>query len=365
VGEEEVAPPLAGRPTSAFWRKKCVLLTGHTGFIGGWTAAVLQFLGARVIGYAKAPQTTPSLFSLTGLERRVTSTIADLRDAGTLARVMRAERPDIVLHLAAQSLVSKGYAEPHETFEVNVMGTINLLEQVRAQGAGSVVVMTSDKVYLGSGADNRENDRLGAVDPYGGSKVCCEVVAEVYAHSFLDKVGIPLATVRAGNVIGGGDWADNRLIPDAIRAFAARRALALRFPTAIRPWQHVLDAVRGLLLVAEHTAAAPSGPRAWNVGPKPGETYAVGEIARLAAAAWGPDARIVHDTRPSFAETEKLVLDSSRIRSELRYAEPWPLAEIVSRTIDWYRAALRGDDAWTLTGAQIDDHFSETSRAAP
>lgn len=361
---EKVAHPLTGMFDSRFWQGKRVLLTGHTGFIGGWTAAVLHGLGAKVVGYAKSPLTSPSFFALTGLETRIVSIIADLRDRDALSQAFRSGKPDIVLHLAAQSLVSTGYAEPYETFDVNVMGTASLLECVRAHGAGSVVVMTTDKVYRGSDGNNGEDDRLGASDPYGGSKVCCETVAEVYARSFLEKEKIPLATVRAGNVVGGGDWAQNRLIPDAVRAFAQNQPLILRHPQATRPWQHVLDAVNGLLLVVQHNADGSAGPSAWNVGPKVGETMSVGEVADLAAACWGDGARIEHDSHHSFPETEHLAIDSHRIRSELGYAQPWTLPQILNRTMQWYRQALNGGDTWELTCRQIDNYGVDASSEA-
>jgi CDP-glucose 4,6-dehydratase len=361
---EAVTAPLAAALDPDFWRGRRIFLTGHTGFIGGWTAAVLKGCGAELFGYALPASTTPSFFGLTGLDRRLAGTIADLRDRAALASAYAAARPDFVIHLAAQPLVAVGYTNPAETFETNVMGTVNLLDCVRERGAGAVVVMTSDKVYRGSAADNREDDRLGADDPYGGSKVCCEIVAEVYARSFLTKAGVPLATVRAGNVVGGGDWADHRLIPDAVRAFSAGRPLVLRRPTAVRPWQHVLDAVCGLLLVARRTAGRPAGPDAWNIGPPTGRTMTVDEVAALAASAWGKGARVVHDGVQAFPETDLLTLDSRRIRAELGYAEPWDLPQILARTMEWYREALAGADAWALARHQIDDYVAATAVAS-
>lgn len=282
-----MAEALSGRRTlldRAFWRGRRVLLTGHTGFIGGWTAALLHGLGAETWGYALPAPTTPSFFQLTGLAGRLESALGDVRDERALGSFYAAARPDIVLHLAAQPLVNVGYLSPLETFDINLMGTVKLLDCVRRTGARAVVVMTTDKVYRDLRADNGEDDRLGAGDPYGGSKVCCEVAAEVYGRSFLAPAGIPLATVRAGNVLGGGDWAADRLLPDAVRAFAAGRPLALRRPDARRPWQHVLDASYGLLLVAQSAVGGPAAPTAWNIGPSGGRRATVGEVARLAAA---------------------------------------------------------------------------------
>jgi len=352
------------RPTAldpGFWRGRRIFLTGHTGFIGGWAAVVLNGWGAEVFGYALPPSTTPSLFDLAGLERRFAGTFADLRDRAALVGAYSAARPDLVIHLAAQPLVGVGYENPAETFEINVMGTVNLLECVRARGPSAVIIMTSDKVYRGSSIDNREEDRLGAYDPYGGSKVCSEVVGEVYARSFLAKAGVPLTTVRAGNVVGGGDWSDNRLIPDAVRAFSAHLPLSLRHPGAVRPWQHVLDAVAGLLLVAQRTARGPVGPDAWNIGPPAGHRMTVGEIAGLAASAWSNEARVVYDAVQAFPETELLTLDSRRVRGELGHAEPWDLPQSLARTMGWYREALRGADAWALARHQIDDYLAATT----
>ena len=358
---EAVAGPRAGRIDPGFWRGRRVFLTGHTGFIGGWTAAVLHGLGAELSGYALPPPTTPSFFDLTRLASRLSGTVADLRDRDALLGAYKVARADIVIHLAAQPLLGAGFASPVETFETNVMGTVNLLECVRECGAGTVVVMTSDKVYRNSATDNREQDRLGASDPYGGSKVCCEVVAEVYAHSFLSKAGVPLATVRAGNVVGGGDWAADRLIPDAMRAFGDRRPLSLRRPGAIRPWQHVLDAILGILLIVQRTAGDPAVPEAWNVGPPVGRMMTVGKVATLAASIWGDGASVVHDGPIAFPETDRLTLDSRRIRTELGFAASWDLPELLARTVEWYRQTLAGADAWALTCRQIDDYLASAA----
>jgi CDP-glucose 4,6-dehydratase len=361
MGEALVRGPAALDP--GFWRDRPILLTGHTGFIGGWTSVVLQRLGARVFGYALDAPTTPSFFDLTGLAARLEGRLADIRDRQGLDAAFAAVKPDIVLHLAAQPLVGIGYANPVETFEVNVLGTVNLLDCVRRRGAAAIVVMTTDKVYRESHSENREDEQLGACDPYGASKVCCEIVAEAYGRSYLEPAGVPLATVRAGNVVGGGDWATDRLIPDAVRAFSARRPLSLRRPYAARPWQHVLDAVYGVLLVAQATARGSHGPQAWNVGPPSGRLMTVGDVAALAADAWGDHARVVNDGERTFEESGILTLSSQRIRQELGYAEPWDLPLIVSRTTAWYRQALAGEDAWELSQREIDDYFAAATAA--
>jgi CDP-glucose 4,6-dehydratase len=356
MGEALTRSPAALDP--AFWRDRRVFLTGHTGFIGGWTAAVLTSFGARVDGYALEAPTNPSFFELTGLAKRVDGVIGDVRHRQALDTAFAAARPDVVLHLAAQPLVSVGYSDPTDTFEVNVLGTVNLLDCVRRRGAGSVVVMTTDKVYRDSSAENREDESLGARDPYGASKVCCEIASEAYARSFLAPAGVPLSTVRAGNVVGGGDWAADRLVPDAVRAFSHGRPLSLRRPEAARPWQHVLDAVYGLLLVAQTTARGPARPDAWNVGPPAGRTMTVGEVAAVAASAWGNDARVVTDGERTFEEAGILTLSSQRIRREMGFVEPWDLPTIIFRTMRWYRHALGGEDAWTLAEKEIADYFA-------
>lgn len=339
----------------AFWRGRRVLLTGHTGFIGGWTAAWLNRMGADVTGFALAPATTPSFHDLTGLADRVDGIIADVRDADALARAFASSRPDIVLHLAAQPLVRRGYVQPVETFAINVMGTVNLLDCVRHHRAEAAVVMTSDKVYgdRGRQAWHQEGDALGAPDPYGGSKVCCEAVVEAYAQSYFAPAGIGVATVRAGNVIGGGDWGADRLVPDAVRAFSAGAPLVLRRPEAVRPWQHVLDAVNGLLLVAELAARErkPVGP--WNIGPAERTSVTVGDLAARFARAWSDGARVVHEPRTDFPETRYLGLDAARAHGELGFRSPWSLEEVVDKTVQWYRDAGNAG-AWDLTVNQID-----------
>lgn len=338
-----------------FWRGCRVLVTGHTGFIGGWTCAWLYALGSEVAGIALPPSTNPSFHDLAGLKTRVNGGIADIRSPSALAGVYEAVRPDVVLHLAAQPLVRVGYEQPEATFAVNLMGTVNLLDCVRRHGAKAVVVMTSDKVY-GPGdshMQHREGDRLGAHDPYGGSKACCELAVEAYAQSFLAAAATGVATVRAGNVLGGGDWQTDRLLPDAVRAFSADRPLMLRHPDAVRPWQHVLDAVQALLVVAQEAARRQIFIGPWNVGPPPDRTITVGALAAMAASAWGGGARISEGGTKQYPETGFLAIDGSKARTELGTITPWTLEAIVERTVTWYKSALSGRDAWKLTMEQI------------
>jgi len=347
-----------------FWSSRRVLVTGHSGFIGGWTSAWLCALGSDVSGISLPPPTDPSFHDLTGLKNRINGATADVRSPAELSRAFEAAKPDIVLHLAAQPLVRIGYEQPDETFAVNLMGTVNLLDCVRRFGAKAIVVMTSDKVY-GPGDGRtlyRECDALGAHDPYGGSKACCELAVESYAHSFLSGSQVGSATVRAGNVLGGGDWQVDRLVPDAVRGFAVGKPLVLRFPEAVRPWQHVLDAVQGLLLVAQQAARQQNSIGPWNVGPLPGRAVTVGALADMIATAWGGDARVTRAGTRSYPETHFLAIDGAKARAELSVVSPWDLETIVRHTVDWYKGALAGQDAWALAMAQIDTYATDCAR---
>ena len=339
-----------------------MLVTGHTGFIGGWLCARLYELGAEIAGFALAPLDGPSFYELTGLAARLHGRIGDIRSPAELAAAFTGTRPQIVLHLAAQAFVGAAYADPAATFAANLMGTVNVLEAARHAKPEAVVVMTSDKVYAPSGErSHREDDRLGPSDPYGASKACCELAVETYAHSFYAEAGIGLASVRAGNVIGGGDWGIDRLVPDAIRAFASGEVLALRRPGAVRPWQHVLDAVNGLLCVAEAAARhGQIGP--WNIGPPSGTRTDVGRLARLLAAEWGSGAQVRADAAAEYPESAYLAIDNSRAKRELGLHGAWPIERAVAATVAWYKTALEGGDAWTLTLSQIAEHQAELSR---
>jgi len=323
-------------------------------------------LGSKVAGIALPPPTEPSFHDLTGLKGRMNGVIADVRSPADLARAYEAAKPDIVLHLAAQPLVRLGYEQPDETFAINLMGTVNLLDCVRRSGAKAVVVMTSDKVYgPGDGRSlHREGDPLGAHDPYGGSKACCELAVESYAQSFLTGASVGSATVRAGNVLGGGDWQLDRLVPDAIRAFAVGKPLVLRYPQAVRPWQHVLDAVQGLLAVAQEAARQQNFIGPWNVGPPPDRTVPVGTLGEMLAAAWGQGSRVTHEETRFYPETHFLAIDGAKARAELGIVSPWSLDAIVQRSVDWYKDALGGQEAWKLAMTQIEAYEADCGRVA-
>lgn len=284
-----------------FWEGKRVLLTGHTGFKGGWLSLWLQSLGANVTGYALLPPTQPSLYEVARVGDGMYSHIADIRDLDRLVAVMRETRPEIVIHMAAQPLVRYSYVNPVETYATNVMGTVNLLEAVRQVGGVRVVVnVTSDKCY-----ENREwiwgyreHDPMGGYDPYSSSKGCAELVAAAYRNSFFNPEafgthGVALASVRAGNVIGGGDWAEDRLIPDFMRAIMAGRAVVIRSPHAIRPWQHVLEPLSGYLLLAQHLwTDGPAFAEGWNFGPVDEDAKPVEWIVEQLTGLWGGGCRL-------------------------------------------------------------------------
>jgi CDP-glucose 4,6-dehydratase len=331
-----------------FWRGKRVFLTGHTGFKGGWLTLWLADMGAEVHGYALAPPTVPNLFTVANLQDRlVRSTIADIRDAAALAQAMQTAQPDIVLHLAAQPLVRYSYAAPVETYAVNVMGTVNLLEAVRlTPSVKAVVNVTTDKCY-----ENREwvwpyreNEAMGGFDPYSSSKACSELVTAAYRCSFLDAAGIQLASARAGNVIGGGDWADDRLVPDFLRALDAGRALTIRSPQATRPWQHVLEPLSGYLMLAERLFTGGHGfAEAWNFGPEETDARPVQWIVeylcgQVPGAVWQCDAA------PQPHEANMLKLDSSKAKAQLGWRPRWDLQTALGMTLAWHQAWKQGLD---------------------
>ncbi|MEZ5541531.1 MAG: CDP-glucose 4,6-dehydratase [Pseudomonadota bacterium] len=345
-----------------FWRNRRVLLTGHTGFKGGWLSLWLSELGAEVHGYALAPPTDPGFYQACNVaERLAGNTIADIRDADTLERAVRDAQPDIVLHLAAQSLVRRSYAAPAETYAVNVMGTVNLFEAVRrTPGIRAVINVTSDKCYENQEWvwPYRENEPVGGFDPYSSSKGCAELVTAAYRRSFLDEAGVPLASARAGNVIGGGDWAADRLVPDFLRALDAGEVLGIRSPGATRPWQHVLEPLSGYLLLAEKLVTeGPAFAEAWNLGPDAADTCTVEWIveqlcSRLPGARWRSDAP------PQAHEANALQLDSSKARARLGWQPRWNLHTALDYTVAWHRAWRQGTDMADVSLQQIRDYQS-------
>jgi CDP-glucose 4,6-dehydratase len=347
----------------AVWSGRRVFVTGHTGFKGGWLMALLKRLGARASGYALAPYSAPNLFEAANIGMLGSSAIGDIRDGPSLSRAMAEAEPDVVLHLAAQALVRPARTEPIETFSTNVVGTAQVLEAVRiTPGVKACVVITSDKVY-----DNvewpwayREGDKLGGKEPYGASKACAEMVVDAYRHSYFSGEGAPpLATGRAGNVIGGGDWAEDRLIPDAMRAFSAGERLLIRNPSAVRPWQHVLEPLSGYLRLAEALLKGQALPQplAFNFGPAQEDAVPVRNVADEIAGRWGNGAAWAPDNRFQPYEARLLEVDSAKARSALGWRPRWRLAEALDRTVAWYRAFYDGADMQALTLQQIDEYL--------
>jgi CDP-glucose 4,6-dehydratase len=343
-------------PDPAFWSGRRVFLTGHSGFKGAWAALWLKRLGAEVHGFALAPETEPSLWRLVGERLLASETIGDVRDRDALAGAVRRARPEIVLHMAAQSLVRRSYADPAGTFATNVTATANLLEALRGlDGLQAVLVVTTDKVYRNRSGEERafrEDDPLGGADPYSASKAAAEMVTASYAASFFDPAGVAVATARAGNVIGGGDWSEDRLVPDLWRAARAGEPLRLRFPDAIRPWQHVLEPLSGYLLHLEALAAGAGAPRALNFGPAAGERVTVAELAEAlgAAQAWERDS----GEHPPEATT--LSLDSALAGRTLGWAPRLPVGEAAAWTARWYSEQGAGACPRDLCLAQVADY---------
>jgi CDP-glucose 4,6-dehydratase len=346
----------------AFWSGKRVLLTGHTGFKGSWLSLWLQSMGSQVTGYALAPPTNPSLFEIAEVGKGMTSVIGDIRDLSKMQAVFTEHRPEIVIHMAAQPLVRYSYQNPVETYSTNVMGTVHLLEAVRnTPGVKAVVNITTDKCY-----ENREwvwgyreNEPMGGFDPYSNSKGCAELVSAAYRSSFFNannyaQHGVATATVRAGNVIGGGDWAQDRLIPDILAAFEQGRKVDIRNPHAIRPWQHVMEPLRGYLTLAEQLFEhGPSFGEGWNFGPNDEDAKPVGWIVEQMAALWGADAHWQMDNGEHPHEAHYLKLDISKARSRLDWHPALRLKDALALIIDWSKQRAAGANMRQLTLAQL------------
>ncbi|MCF7965057.1 MAG: CDP-glucose 4,6-dehydratase [Methylobacter tundripaludum] len=346
----------------SFWANRVVLLTGHTGFKGSWLSLWLQAMGARVIGYALAAPTHPSLFDAANVAEGMVSIESDIRDFAALSAVFEEYQPEIVIHLAAQSLVRYSYANPIETYSTNVMGTVHLLEAARlTSSVRAIVNITSDKCY-----ENREwvwgyreNEPMGGYDPYSNSKGCAELVASAYRSSYFNPGNftdhrVALASARAGNVIGGGDWAEDRLIPDIMRAITQGKPVNIRNPHAIRPWQHVLEPLSGYLLLAQKLyqegAAYAEG---WNFGPNDEDAKPVQWIVDSLTKSWGEDASWVLDQGDHPHEAHYLKLDCSKAKARLDWRPKWRLEDALAAIIDWHRAYRDGKDMHELTLRQI------------
>ena len=354
------------------WKGKKVFLTGHTGFKGAWLSIWLDSLGAKVTGYALKPPTKPSLFELARMDRRIKSNIGDVRDAAKLKRALIAAKPEIVIHMGAQPLVRESYRAPAETYETNVMGTVNLLEAVRACGSVKAVVnVTTDKCYENKEhlRGYKEGEPLGGYDPYSSSKACSELVTSAYRNSFFNpadykKHGVALASARAGNVIGGGDWAADRLIPDIIRAALRGEKVLIRNPYSIRPWQHVLEPLAGYLRLAELLYTR--GPRyagAWNFGPDSGDAKDVEWIVKRMFSAWPEAPGYLIDKGRHPHEANFLKLDSSKARRELGWKPRWHIGAAIDKIVAWTKAYKGGEELRGVCLEQIKEYAGGANEA--
>jgi len=341
----------------AFWHGKTVFVTGHTGFKGGWLSLWLHRLGARVTGYALEPPTQPNLFEVAGLARSIDSITGDVRDLRALRQSLLRAKPQFVFHLAAQALVRESYADPVDTYSTNVMGTVNVLEVVRAaESVRATVIVTSDKCYENRErvTGYREDEAMGGHDPYSSSKGCAELVTAAYQRSFFSQSGMAVASARAGNVIGGGDWGRDRLVPDALRAFSAGETLRVRNPEAVRPWQHVLDPLNGYLTLAERLwEKGLAYSSAWNFGPADGDDRPVSWIVEELVRRWGEGATWRIDETHQPHEAGMLKLDCSKAREQLDWHPRIDLGTALDWTVEWRRRLAAGEHVGKLTEEQI------------
>ncbi|WP_316251181.1 CDP-glucose 4,6-dehydratase [Sphingomonas sp. JC676] len=344
-----------------FWRGRRVFLTGHTGFKGSWLTLMLKMLRARTTGYSLPAPTDPSMFELLGLASALDHHIGDIRDLAAMETAMREAQPEIVFHLAAQPLVRASYAEPVDTFATNLMGTVNLLDACRrVPSVRTVVIVTTDKCYENTGLTRgyAESDPMGGQDPYSSSKGCAELAVSSYRDSFLRAAGIGVASARAGNVIGGGDFAIDRLVPDAMRAFCAGNPLEIRNPAAIRPWQHVLDPLAGYLMLAERLHGDPGFAAGWNFGPAVADAAPVEAVVDSLIECWGEDARWVRSPGTHPHEAATLMLDCSKAGERLGWHPRLSLDEALKLSADWYRCWHEQGDLIAISKDQINQYLS-------
>jgi CDP-glucose 4,6-dehydratase len=350
---------------SAFWKNKKVFLTGHTGFKGSWLSIWLASMGAKVTGYALAPNTTPNLFDVLAIDSLIEkSHITDIRDLTSLQKAISEAKPDVVIHMAAQPLVRYSYANPVETYATNVMGTVHLLESTRTvDSVHATVVVTTDKCY-----DNkewvwgyRENEPMGGFDPYSNSKGCAELVTSAYRQSYFSSSNSmnKVASARAGNVIGGGDWSEDRLIPDAIKAFEANLSLMIRNPLATRPWQHVLEPLSGYLILAQALYEQGSAfASAWNFGPHDEDNRSVQEVVELVISQWGDSAGWKKEGSEQPHEANLLKLDCSKAHAQLGWAPKWDLETATQKIVEWQKAFQAKESMQEVSLAQINQYMN-------
>jgi CDP-glucose 4,6-dehydratase len=353
-------------PNQEFWKGKKVLITGHTGFKGSWLSMMLHQMGAEISGYALEPPTEPSLYKITNIDNIVNSTTGDIRDYGKLFASLQQIKPEIIIHMAAQPLVRVSYLNPRETYEINVMGTVNLFEAIRnTSGIKVVLNVTTDKCYENKEWvwGYRENEPMGGYDPYSNSKGCSELVTAAFRNSYFNpkeyqKHGVALASARAGNVIGGGDWAVDRLIPDFVRSMIKGEKIIIRSPYAIRPWQHVLEPLTGYLLLCERLYEEGTiFADGWNFGSNDEDAKDVEWITKTICELWGKGATFSINTNPQLHEANYLKLDCSKSKTELDWTPKWNIHTALQSIVDWYKAYLRGENMRKVCEEQIDQYY--------
>ena len=347
---------------SGYYSGKRVLVTGHTGFKGSWLSVLLDELGADVYGYSLEPPTDPSLFKIADIGKIVHSEIGDIRDGEHLTDYVRSVRPNIVIHMAAQPIVKTGYTDPHMTYETNVMGTVNILEAVRAtDSVQSFVNVTTDKVYDNNDKQFifKEDDRLDGYDPYSNSKSCSELVTHSYKRSFFQGTGCRISTARAGNVIGGGDFAEFRIIPDCVEAALNGKDIIIRNPDSVRPFQHVLEPLSAYLKIAESQSKNPALEGNYNVGPEVEDCITAGELASLFCRYWGDGMKWIVQGDGGPHEAHYLRLDCTHIRETLGYSPRWRIGKAVEKTVEWSKVWAAGGDAQECMRKQIREFMEE------
>lgn len=346
-----------------FWQGKNVLITGHTGFKGSWLSILLNSLGANVIGYSLDPVTDPNLYEIIDIQSNIADYREDIRNISSLDQIAHSSNPDIIIHLAAQALVGESYIKPVATYETNVMGTVNILETARSiESVRVVLIITSDKCY-----ENREinysyneNDPMGGYDPYSSSKGCAELVTSAFTRSFFqDTSKVAVASARSGNVIGGGDWGNRRIVPDAIAAFKENKILYLRNPKAVRPWQHVLEPLSGYLTLCEKMWANPlQYSEGWNFGPEDENICTVGEVADRLSSLWGKTVSWKKSIETQIHEASLLKLDISKAKERLDWFPKWNLEIALEKTISWYKSYYNGENMKDITLQQLEEYLT-------
>lgn len=356
---------MEGLVNDSFWKNKRVLITGHTGFKGSWLSLWLQKLQAEVVGFALSPSTNPSMFEIAEVAQGMTSIAGDIRNFDHVLSVIKEYKPEIIFHLAAQSLVRRSYKNPLETYSTNVMGTAHVFEAARlTQGVRVIINVTSDKCYENREWDwgYRENDALGGFDPYSNSKGCSELITSAYRNSFFNPKdykthGVNLASVRAGNVIGGGDWSEDRLISDIMRAWFTGDTLVVRSPEAIRPWQHVLEPLTGYMILAQNLwGRGPQFADSWNFGSDDDDCRPVSWIVKKTAELWGDETSWKISDNPSLHETNVLKLDCMKAKTRLNWRPKWNLETALAKTVNWFKSYKNSQDMKLETLQQIEDY---------